>query len=69
MKCQYTTVQLFTTQKQTKTNREESLHYEYCCPHGINQIIGKNIWMQIHGGKKENGKGLDGLQLEQPQYV
>ena len=35
------------------------------CPHGINQIIGKNIWMKIRGGKRDD---LDGLQLERPQY-
>ena len=35
------------------------------CPHGIEQIIGKNIWMQIRGGKRDD---LDGLQLERPQY-
>ena len=35
------------------------------CPHGINQIIGKNIWMQIRGGKRDD---LDGIQLERPQY-
>ena len=35
------------------------------CHHGINQIIGKNIWMQIRGGKRDD---LDGLQLERPQY-
>jgi len=35
------------------------------CPHDINQIIGKNIWMHIRGGKRDD---LDGLQLERPQY-
>ena len=35
------------------------------CPHAIEQIIGKNIWMQIRGGKRDD---LDGLQLERPQY-
>ena len=35
------------------------------CPHGINQIIGKNIWMQIRGGKRDD---IHGLQLERPQY-
>ena len=35
------------------------------CPHAIEQIIGKNIWMQIRGGKRVD---LDCLQLERPQY-
>ena len=35
------------------------------CPHGIEQIIGKNIWLPIRGGKRDD---LDGLQLERPQY-
>ena len=35
------------------------------CPHDINQIIGKNIWMHIRGGKRDD---LDGLQLERPPY-
>ena len=35
------------------------------CPHSINQIIGKNIWMQIRGGERDDH---DGLQLERPQY-
>jgi Protein involved in biosynthesis of mitomycin antibiotics/polyketide fumonisin len=35
------------------------------CPHDINQIIGKNIWMHIRGGNRDD---LDGLQLERPQY-
>ena len=35
------------------------------CSHGINQIRGKNIWMQIRGGKRDD---LDGLELERPQY-
>ncbi len=35
------------------------------CPHSINQIIGKNIWMQIRGGERDDH---DGLQLERPKY-
>jgi len=35
------------------------------CPHGIKQIIGKNIWMQIRGGKRND---RDGLQLHRPQF-
>ena len=35
------------------------------CPHGIEQIIGKNIWMQIRGGKRND---RDGLQLRRPQF-
>ena len=35
------------------------------CPHGIEQIIGKNIWMPIRGGKRDD---RDGLQLHRPQF-
>ena len=35
------------------------------CPHGIDQIIGKNIWMHIRGGKRND---RDGLQLHRPQF-
>ena len=35
------------------------------CPHEIEQIIGKNIWMQIRGGKRND---RDGLQLRRPQF-
>ena len=35
------------------------------CPHGIEQIIGKNIWMQIRGWKRND---RDGLQLHRPQF-
>ena len=34
------------------------------CPHGIEQIIGKNIWMQIRGRKRNDH---DGLKLHRPQ--
>ena len=34
------------------------------CPHGIEQIIGKNIWMQIRGRKRND---RDGLKLHRPQ--
>ena len=34
------------------------------CPHSTKQIIGKNIWMQIRGGKRND---RDGLQLKRPQ--
>ena len=35
------------------------------CPHEIEQIIGKNIWMPIRGGKRDD---RDGLQLHRPQF-
>ena len=35
------------------------------CPHEIEQIIGKNIWMLIRGGKRDD---RDGLQLHRPQF-
>ena len=35
------------------------------CPHGIEQIIGKNIWMPIRGGKRDY---RDGLELHRPQF-
>ena len=35
------------------------------CPHGIEQIIGKNIWMQIRGRKRND---RDGLKLQRPQF-
>ena len=35
------------------------------CPHGIEQIIGKNIWMQIRGWKRND---REGLQLRRPQF-
>ena len=35
------------------------------CPHGIEQIIGKNIWMQIRGGKRND---RDYLQLQRPKF-
>ena len=35
------------------------------CPHEIEQIIGKNIWMLIRGGKRND---RDGLQLHRPQF-
>ena len=34
------------------------------CPHGIEQIIGKNIWMQIRGRKRNDH---DGFKLHRPQ--
>ena len=35
------------------------------CPHAIKQIIGKNIWLKIRGGKRNDH---DSLQLHRPQY-
>ena len=35
------------------------------CTNGTEQMIGKNIWMQIRGGKR---KDRDGLQLQRPQF-
>ncbi len=35
------------------------------CPHGIKQIIGKNIWMQIRGGERDDP---DRIKLERPRY-
>ena len=35
------------------------------CPHSIYQIIGKNIWMHIRGGERDD---LNGLQLERPRF-
>ncbi len=35
------------------------------CPHSTKQIIGKNIWMHMRGGKRNDH---DGLQLHRPQF-